>query len=32
MGTFDNVKYAYWAHCVYWTPTDVKKFAEMLAP
>jgi hypothetical protein len=32
MSTFDSVKYAYFAHCVYWTPTDVKKFAMMLAP
>lgn len=31
LGTWDSVKYAYWAHCVYWTPTDVKKFAQMLA-
>lgn len=32
MGTFDSVRYAYWAHCVYWTPNDVKRFAQMLAP
>ena len=32
MGSWASVKYSYWAHCVYWTPTDVKKFAQMLAP